>query len=634
MDELYINGKKMDMDEDSGVYLNYKSNILGDISKIESSHSYTIRLPKTAHNVSIIEAVRATRDTRFPYRKHTAMLLRDGIPIVRRANVTLRSVGSDSIDVSLSFGAGAGVKQLLSDDKNLCDMKNVVGDGRYYTQWSRHLSGDKPIADYGFRTDDLNAWYHPAISVAQVLWLIEQSYGIEIDVTNIADKIKNMVVPLLKRNGLKSEVRRLVVMGNSVSAVIEREGEEPIVFDGGFTTLTFTPNNNVDYGVEFGDAVAGGVYRLMIPKRLTTRFIWSGDVSVTYTDDADNPIDMFLAMVSTGIEGGYGEQIILSELGRVTPYDITENADGTKTARFSFLNEQSEIMRNKGVARSNSVAFCCPYGTNDRAFKVSAIIDVQNEYIVNTFDYGRAYGANVTYEYENLEGEYYYIPNLPDMKAADFVKGICQLTGAYAVVEDKTMRLISRDEVKGKVQEWRNRKVSDDGLSFSVSDIAQSNVFKYKTESGNGNFSGTIKVDDETLSWSATLVESPFTEVRIGAKNNLSFPLYKYNDEGVQEFTEDTKAYVCSALSAGKQTFLTIEGLKWSQILATNYKTYEHIIKNAKVKTARFRLSPLDLLELDMNACLYDDGAYWIIQSVKTKADNVCDVELVKILMY
>lgn len=622
----------MDMDEDSGVYLNYKSNILGDISKIESSHSYTIRLPKTAHNVSIIEAVRATRDTRFPYRKHTAMLLRDGIPIVRRANVTLRSVGSDSIDVSLSFGAGAGVKQLLSDDKNLSDMKNVVGDGRYYTQWSRHLSGDKPIADYGFRTDDLNAWYHPAISVAQVLWLIEQSYGIEIDVTSIADKIKNMVVPLLKRNGLKSEVRRLVVMGNSVSAVIEREGEEPVVFDGRFTTLTFTPNNNDDYGVEFGDAVAGGVYRLIIPKRLTTRFVWSGDVSVTYTDDADNPIDMFLVMVSTGWTG-FGQNIILKELGRVTPYDITDNADGTKTARFSFANEVSEYAENNGVVRPNSVAFCCPRGTT--MCEVSAIIEVQNEYKVNTKDFGDNYKLNgAIYDFENLEGEYYYIPNLPDIKAADFVKGICQLTGAYAVVEDKTMRLISRDEVKNGVQEWRNRKVSDDGLSFSVSDIAQSNVFKYKTESGNGNFSGTIKVNDETLPWSATLVESPFTEVKIGAKNNLSFSLYKYNDEGVQEFTEDTKAYVCSALSADKQTFLTIEGLKWSQILATNYKTYEHIIKNAKVKTARFRLSPLDLLELDMNKCLYDDGAYWIIQSVKTKADNVCDVELVKILMY
>lgn len=631
MDELYINGKKMDMDEDSGVYLNYKSNILGDISKIESSHSYTIRLPKTAHNVSIIEAVRATRDTRFPYRKHTAMLLRDGIPIVRRANVTLRSVGSDSIDVSLSFGAGAGVKQLLSDDKNLCDMKNVVGDVKYYTEWSRHISGDKPIADYGFRTDDLNAWYHPAISVAQVLWLIEQSYGIEIDVTNIADKIKNMVVPLLKRNGLKSEVNRLVVTGNSVSAVIEREGEEPIVFDGGFTTLKFTPTNSTDFGVVYEEAVTGGGICLMTPKRLTTRFIWSGDVSVTYTDDADNPIDMFLVMVSTG-RTGFGQNIILKELGRVTPYDITENADGTKTARFSFANEVSEYAENNGVVRPNSVAFCCPRGTT---CEVSAIIDVQNEYKVNTKDFGDNYELNgATYDFENLEGEYYYIPNLPDIKAADFVKGICQLTGAYAVVEDKTMRLVSRDEVKKGVQEWRNRKVSDDGLSFSVSDIAQSNVFKYKTESGNGNFSGTIKVDDETLPWSATLVESPFTEVRIGAKNNLSFPLYKYNDEGVQEFTEDTKAYVCNALSAGKQTFLTIEGLKWSQILATNYKTYEHIIKNAKVKTARFRLSPLDLLELDMNACLYDDGAYWIIQSVKTKADNVCDVELVKILMY
>ena len=41
-DELYIDGTKVDMGE-SGVSLEYRSNILTDISKIVSNFSYTIK---------------------------------------------------------------------------------------------------------------------------------------------------------------------------------------------------------------------------------------------------------------------------------------------------------------------------------------------------------------------------------------------------------------------------------------------------------------------------------------------------------------------------------------------------------------------------------------------------------------
>ena len=49
-DELYINGDKVDVG-DTDISLNYKSNLLTDISKIVSNNSYTIKLPKTAKNL-------------------------------------------------------------------------------------------------------------------------------------------------------------------------------------------------------------------------------------------------------------------------------------------------------------------------------------------------------------------------------------------------------------------------------------------------------------------------------------------------------------------------------------------------------------------------------------------------------
>ena len=53
-DELYINGVKADLGK-TDISLNYKSNLLTDISKIISNNSYTIKLSKTARNMALIE---------------------------------------------------------------------------------------------------------------------------------------------------------------------------------------------------------------------------------------------------------------------------------------------------------------------------------------------------------------------------------------------------------------------------------------------------------------------------------------------------------------------------------------------------------------------------------------------------
>ena len=52
-EELYINGEAVDLKPDAATTLNYKSNLLGDISKITSSNSQTIQCPKTTRNLRI-----------------------------------------------------------------------------------------------------------------------------------------------------------------------------------------------------------------------------------------------------------------------------------------------------------------------------------------------------------------------------------------------------------------------------------------------------------------------------------------------------------------------------------------------------------------------------------------------------
>ena len=54
-EELYINGEAVDLKPDATTTLNYKSNLLGDISKITSSNSQTIQCPKTTRNRKIFD---------------------------------------------------------------------------------------------------------------------------------------------------------------------------------------------------------------------------------------------------------------------------------------------------------------------------------------------------------------------------------------------------------------------------------------------------------------------------------------------------------------------------------------------------------------------------------------------------
>lgn len=116
-DELYINSVKADLGK-TDITLSYKSNLLMDISKIVSNSSYTIKLPKTAKNLALIECSHIPSSTsRYPYLKHKGSVLRNGIEIIKDANVVLLKTG-ESIEIALSWGNVTNFASIVNDDKN------------------------------------------------------------------------------------------------------------------------------------------------------------------------------------------------------------------------------------------------------------------------------------------------------------------------------------------------------------------------------------------------------------------------------------------------------------------------------------------------------------------------------------
>ena len=87
-DMLFIDGELVDLDEDTQITLNIKSNLFTDLSKIVSNNSYTIKLPKTVRNQRIIEhADLPACDTDYPREYHQARYFRTVYSVCRQCGM-------------------------------------------------------------------------------------------------------------------------------------------------------------------------------------------------------------------------------------------------------------------------------------------------------------------------------------------------------------------------------------------------------------------------------------------------------------------------------------------------------------------------------------------------------------------
>lgn len=126
---LFIDGELVDLDEDTKITLNIKSNLFTDLSKIVSNNSYTIKLPKTVRNQRIIEhADLPACNTDYSRKYHQGRYFRNGVEIISDAKVVLISV-SDSIEMAMTWGNSTAFQDLVDADYSLNDLIEVNDSG-------------------------------------------------------------------------------------------------------------------------------------------------------------------------------------------------------------------------------------------------------------------------------------------------------------------------------------------------------------------------------------------------------------------------------------------------------------------------------------------------------------------------
>lgn len=603
--ELYIDNQKVDLSPNTNINLTYKSNLLSELDKITSSYSYTIKLPKTKRNMELIEGCNIpSNDSSFAYLQHRARLLRDGIEIVRDAVVALLSVGSD-IQISLTWGNASVLSDFLTNDCTLKDLDfgSIV--------WNKSWNKTTPNADYG----NGMKFFQPVVKNSDIMNKIFEKYNIYYEKPSNS-LFDSLVVPCLSAIGIVGEITAKKI------------------------NLSLTGKEHNNYGTY--------VFFYVEPTDNDYFDLKKFDLDDTTTDPNKLDYSGFNIKdknLSVRIKG----KIITGE-GFITSEGNTPSEDKRKILKVAGLSEEIRIPYEQ--AEFDRASWSWRYTFNiDFTIKGSDIVEEYIElYLSSSYSSGlwqTPLSINVdVIPVDNTEGEvspelgdvnYNLSINMPDMSLIDYVKGIMAIMGWYAepMEGNSGMRMLPYSTIidnKSNALDWSdkivNRRIEPSDIEFRIGDMAQKNYFRYaEDETVTGNYDSYISVDDRTLEARKDAITLPFAASDI-IDGKTTIPLYEYNDKGELQIKSLTPR-----IGSLNGAALTFSNMNWGKLIRDNWGAYQDIIRRPKIITEQVRLNAIDLKNIDMTIPVYISqyGSYFAILEIKTKNDDICDVQLLKI---
>lgn len=591
-EELYIKGESVDLG-DSEITLNFKSNLLGDISKITASNSYTIKLPRTNKNIRLLDFPDVAGHESYMMRDYfNAEYYRNGVKLFD-AKAVLISCSEDGFDVALTWGMSEKFIQLMNDDKSIqefADMAlpwnssttydNGLVDGQLSHGYIRHNAG----IDVDSNRDKI--FIHPSVNCMRLLEEIASYYGLTMDWGSYKQYIELLYLPLISQKASSKY--------NFFEANITGTLDSDIKY------VKFTQINRVD-GINISNTETyGDVVRIY-----ETSLDWELDILI-YTNK-HNTINVVELAFYSNAQYIKSLQISSNDIGLcaykgVIPFDITE-----------YSNITIRIRINNG-----------------------ALLGIIKSYI-------KIFSEDVQSVSYN---QYYPIgSNLPDISVVDFIKQICWLFGLFAIKSDTGVSFISVNKIidnRDKAVDWSKKLVptgwTAKETSYTFGDFAQKNYFRYEENENAKSADGYMVVQNKTLDYEKDLVKLPYTA---GGDNGdmRAVPYFKWSEDGTTVELEDCgdriMQLVISFDSQGKEDArLDFSDLKFqNRVSRFGLSSYQDLIKSPFVIKDTFRLTEIDLKNLDYTIPVYIEryAAFFAIISIKSQGDY-SECELLKLL--
>jgi hypothetical protein len=618
-EELYINGETVDIKPDAATTLNYKSNLLGDISKITSSNSQTIQCPKTTRNRKIFDnpgAPAYVSDKR--YNRYSARLVRNGIEIVRVGYAVLLS-SSETYEIALYWGVMANFQAWVDKAAKLNELT-----GTEALTWGANITATSlsqmKSAGYGYAKYDCGvsntslANIHPSVTAWWVLNRIATQAGFTFE---IPDKhklaLRGIAIPCLSRNASAAS--------NQAEATV--------------STYPFLQNSNGFWGYSIAGNNGTDKHGVFDP---------DDNTKIRKVDGATKVI------ISIIDKSG-------SQLG-MTLYSNDSGAFPSRVyVRATQYNDNSETTTQIAVSIGSSAVSS---STGMYAYqKTYYFADINEELLWGRYDYlrlfphngsGRIVGSRlgntkltITEDFESIiYPSTYPIPqNLPEISQIDYIKAICGMLGIFAVPDPanvNNLKFVSLDTLQeNKVQacDWSDKlaRSNDDEpktTEYKINDYCRNNYFRYKEDDTvSTNADGNLKIDSEILDAEKTVITLPFAP-----SDGSTIRHYELNDDGTAVDAVQVKDRIMRLISDGSGlAMLTFDGLDFTTLLSKYYSTLSRLLNGVITIAEQVMLDEYDLKSLDYSIPFYlrQYGKFYGIVSIRSTANKACEVKAIQL---
>lgn len=673
-EQLYIDGELADIDENTKITLNYKSNLFRDVTKIVSNNSYTVKLPKTVRNMKIFKHVKL--DERFPYKEHSVKYLRSGVEVIKNGRLFVLNVTNKAFEVSVVWGVTGAFLELSKADATLNDLRsdavilyqvapaatawstyqNLKGTPNYAAlyagynsvrsmtdeerdSWSANNGSGSTynsVSGGGLGLLDLASLYtadvigplnggdvnrtNPVIRIGWLLQLIRQQYGVSF----VFDSLSQAMVDDLAIIPAERKANELTVGGDFEGTFNSGQGA-------GILSFTQTGGNATMVSVENGNRlrVNGDGKLVMKVVGVNTRVYTNG---------------------TPGILGKtyYGSSSWIT----VRVYDENNNQRtsfqcgdwGDKTNFLYYINEGGityECMAGVGVIdvhQGESIVFDMTCSENYQFNFLGGPISVKVQS-----------SGDVQY------GQYYpLIYNLPNIKVMDLIKFLSIVTGTFPRQREGDVVyfdiLDTLWDNRDRAYNWTSKLIpqgsqnAPKNLEYNFNDYAQHNLMKWKKdETVVGNYDGDLQVKNERLNYEKVLAELPF------AASDSIVPLwvYKYSlsyyDVDNQQWVlsnpvfeyQKIEARVVRLKEGPSGNVIACFDLNMQKIVDSFYARLQKSLDNAKVIKENFVLSVLDIMDIDETIPVYlaQYGRYYAICEIKLNNNDVAEVTMLELAM-
>ena len=607
--QLYINDVAVDMPSDE-IKIKVASNILADISKVMTAHSYSITLPRTMRNDKVfVNAYVAGADTggtsTHCYLK--ASLYLDGIPLFEGGKAVLNQVDEKGYNLNLYWGLIDIFDEIKSEGLQLCDLPmSAHWDEETMATWETlakfYYREDPPIYDGGMNATiyanldndskalaDTKPWTMPFVRATTVMSKIASVYGLTFDYsTNAYNCMLNLCHPLTT---LKSMCK-----GESLTFNI---GAQWVADSNNKKHLTLSIPRDANNGYFRLNAVE------MVANSIGEREMYSKTkVNVKSIKITAGKCDIkWYAIVH------YAKR---SEQNVVSTYN-------SQTGYWEITHEWHDV-----VCETQYPILAI---TTDLPWSSSETPDFDIRFDIEIDDIG-----------DCNKGDYYcYERNYPAIKVYDYIGEMLAHCGACivgSVTKPNAIRIVTIDEIfNAALKSYDTFGVSS--ITMSLDDLAQRNIYTHKEnddDAGDGldpyDASGVIVTNDETLELEREAYKSNFKVPR----QDL-IKLWKVEKQ--DNSTSDKASWNNPGDYIANDTFYSVSntGQDFQSIIDAYYTHYAQVVQRPKAVELVVRLTALNLIAFSFEHPIYIPqlGRSYIATSLESDKGEFYKLKLIQI---